>query len=66
MKLLLMHLFSVETKFKNVGLKINFGVCLLMKTTEKVALVTGATKGIGKAICNKLIELDMNLIITAR
>ncbi|MHA2110512.1 MAG: SDR family NAD(P)-dependent oxidoreductase, partial [Candidatus Hodarchaeales archaeon] len=37
-----------------------------MKTTEKVALVTGATKGIGKAICNKLIELDMNLIITAR
>jgi len=37
-----------------------------MKTTRKVALVTGATKGIGKAICNKLSKLDMNLIITAR
>ncbi len=37
-----------------------------MKTAGKVALVTGATKGIGKSICNKLMELDMNLIITAR
>ena len=37
-----------------------------MKTKGKVALVTGATKGIGKSICNKLMELDMNLIITAR
>ena len=37
-----------------------------MKTTEKVALVTGATKGIGKSICQKLSTLDMNLIITAR
>jgi short-subunit dehydrogenase len=37
-----------------------------MKTSGKIALVTGATKGIGKSICYKLSKLDMNLIITAR
>ena len=37
-----------------------------MINMRKVALVTGATKGIGKAICNKLMELDMDLIVTAR
>ena len=37
-----------------------------MKTSGKVALVTGATRGIGKSICQKLSSLDMNLIITAR
>jgi len=37
-----------------------------MEKTQKIALVTGATKGIGKSICYKLSKLDMNLIITAR
>jgi len=36
-----------------------------MNTSGKVALVTGATRGIGKSICYKLSKLDMNLIITA-
>ena len=34
--------------------------------TKKVALITGATKGIGKAIAKKLAENDFNLVLNYR
>ncbi|MHA2239718.1 MAG: SDR family NAD(P)-dependent oxidoreductase, partial [Candidatus Hodarchaeales archaeon] len=37
-----------------------------MNVSNKVAIVTGASKGIGRAIAYKLATLDMNLVLTSR
>ncbi|MHA2279161.1 MAG: SDR family NAD(P)-dependent oxidoreductase [Candidatus Kariarchaeaceae archaeon] len=37
-----------------------------MNVSNKVAIVTGASKGIGRAIAYKLAALDMNLVLTSR
>ena len=37
-----------------------------MDQIKKVAIITGASKGIGRAIAHKLASLDMNLVLTSR
>ena len=36
------------------------------KFKNKVALITGGTKGIGRGVAEALLELGMNVVITSR
>ena len=37
-----------------------------METNNKVVIITGASKGIGRAISHKLAALNLNLMLAAR